>query len=95
MKSGPFRPGAGISLFSEVHQPPSVEFHNRRHNLNRFIVARSNVNRKIFAVHATKECEGVKIYLLAFLTSAPDGVERSLTPRRKGSLYSLNMRLGG
>jgi len=75
MKSGPFRPGAGISLFSKVRGSLSVEFHNRRRNLNRFIVARSNVNHKVFAVQATKECEGVEIYLQGFLTSAPDGVE--------------------
>lgn len=83
MKSDPFRPGAGISLFSKVHEPPNVEFHNGRHNLNRFIVGRSNVNRKVFAVHATKECEGVEIHLQAFLTSAPDGVEQSLTPAER------------
>lgn len=95
MKSGPCRLVAGISLFYKVHGPLSVEFHNRRHNLNRFIVARINVNRKVLAVHATKECEGVEIYLQAFLTSAPDWVEQSLYLRRKGSPSPLNMRLGG
>jgi hypothetical protein len=74
-----------ISLFSKLHGPLSVEFHNRRHNLNRFIVARSNLNRKGVAVHAVEKWRKCILVLClhAFLTSAPDGVEQSLYPRRK------------
>jgi hypothetical protein len=91
MKGGPCRPVAGMSLFSKVNEPLSVEFHSRRHDLNRFIVVRNNANRKVIAVHAMRECEGVEIYL----TWAPDEVEQSLYTRGKGSPYPFNTQLVG